>query len=141
MGRKCVLKDGHNYSTGVATYQSEFGAAMIYDYDELEDWQKSGHVEYDGWSSSYPQREIIFLDTERGLTLLAEEIETLERKIELAESRLEMDKRNYEKIRNAVPHLTDEYVKRHNKRYHPLIGISGNDKRMIIENIIKENDE
>lgn len=131
MGRKCIIKDkGYNsYSTGIATYQSSVGAAKIYDYDELEDWQKND-----------PDTEVIFLDSEKGFKLLVEEIEGLEISIAHQEYRLRIDKENYEKIRNAIPEMTDEYIRRHNKRYHPLIGISENEKAHIRTQIIEEHE-
>lgn len=130
--RKCVLrsKDYGNdtYSTGGASYQSSLGAAKIYNYDELEDWQKHGDC------------EVIFLDSEKGFALLVKEIENLERQISLEEGRLHTDKKNYRKLRDALPEMTDEYIKQHNKRYNSLIGISEDTKSQIVTEIVEEHE-
>ena len=124
---KFVMRDGSgNYAKDIAVYVSDFHNAKIF-YEDPKDFEKYGN-------------DIIILESEKGLALLAEEIELLDTNlIPVAESRLNELTKGRNKLHEATP-LLEKYVKEYNKRNFLFTGIiNGEIKQRIIEGIILEH--
>jgi hypothetical protein len=122
---KCIIKnEGYNsYYYGDVMYGSEFKKAMIFDYDKIPDYIKRNQRD-----------EIIFLDSERGLKLVVDEIHRLENYIDIGEPRLREAKKGLEKLYNFD--LVQKYVKRYNS-INPLIRRDNEETKMgLVERVV-----
>ncbi len=125
--RKCVIYSKRycgTYLSGSASYVSKLINAEIFTQSEIPDYQKNDS-----------NNEVIFLDSQRGLELLAREIESLDRKIPQEEANLERLKKGREKLFNSNPEMLSKYIERHNFLQNPLIGTSPETKERIINEI------
>jgi hypothetical protein len=124
--RQCIVKlknyEG-NYYDGNAGYMDNFLKAKIYNENEVP-----------GYIKDNPNDETIFLDTKRGLELLAKEYKRLQDYVDLYESRVNDAKEGMKKLLGFDS--VKKYIDLHNKWYHPLIGISQETKNKIIEDIV-----
>ena len=131
--KKCIIESkyyGGTYLSGTASYVSNLINAKIFKHSEIQDYQKNN-----------PKNTIIFLDSEKGLELLAREIEHLDTQIPQDQSRLDNLKKGREKLYNANPEMISEYIEKHNFFQHPLIGIKEDTKQRIISKIAKKSQQ
>ena len=127
--RKCVVKSktySNSYLCGTASYCGDLYKAKIFEEDTLPNYILDG------------EDEVIYLDSQKGLELLASAIKDLDKRIPLEETRLNDLKEGREALFNANPEMVSKFVERYNKRYNPLMGISSEEERKIIENIVEE---
>jgi len=126
--RKCIVKDYfyNIYYNGRDSYGSNLSDAKIYGENEIPDNLKNNH-----------KNEIIFLDTERGLELILEEIENLPHKIEQEEDKDEIKrmKEGLERLYNSNPEMIDKYNSQHAK-YPSISAFSPERRRLIIREIV-----
>lgn len=122
--KKFIMMDGKDlYVKSIGMYCSNFHDAKIFE-DDPREFEKYGN-------------KIIILDTMEGLELMAEQIETLDRMIPEAERRLKEMVTGRNNFYDASPKLR-EYIQEHNKRLHPVLGITEYEKKRIIEEICKK---
>ncbi len=127
--RKCIVKSktySNTYLCGTASYCGDLYKAKIFEEDTFPNYILDG------------EDEIIYLDSKKGLELLTSAIKDLDKRIPLEETRLNNLKEGREALFNANPEMVSKFVERYNKRHNPLIGISSEEERKIIENIIEE---
>lgn len=129
--RQCVVKDrGYNsYYYGGATFGSELSKAIIYHENEIPEYIKNNPSE----------NEIIFLDTKEGLGLLFREYENLQHYVDIYETRVNEAKKGMDKLWNNFEKLR-KCVELCNKWYHPIIGISEDQKKRLLEEVVKGED-
>jgi hypothetical protein len=121
---KFIMKDeSGNYAKDIAVYVSDLYLAKIFEGDPKD---------YEGFGN-----KIIILNSQKGLELLAKEAEILSRTIPEAKKRLDEMERGFNNLYDSSPQL-QEYIRKHNKTNHPLIGISEDSKQKIIEKICKK---
>jgi|GEM_PF-5194714 len=122
--QKFIMRDkSGNYSTGHASYSSRFYNAKIYegnpkDYEQFEN-------------------EIILLDSERGLELIAREIESLDGKIDNVEYALLEMKKGRENFYENSEELR-KYIRLHNKCIHPILGMTESTRQKIIKDVLSK---
>jgi hypothetical protein len=126
--RKCIVKHYRfdlYYHDGY--YVGELYNAKIFNLKELQE-----DIKYN------PKNEIIFLDTEKGLELLVEEIEKLPHRIEQEDDEDEVKrmKEGLERLKNSNPEMIDKYTAEHTKRYPSIIGFHPERRRLIIKEIV-----
>ena len=129
--RKCIIKSNtyeNSYLCGTASYTSDLYRAKIFDEDKIPKYILNDS-----------DSEIIFLDSKEGLELLVKTIESLDRLISQEETRLKEMEEGRERLYNANPEMVLKYIEQHNKWNHPLIGITSETKKKIIEDIISLN--
>jgi hypothetical protein len=127
--RKCVFRDirfKKDYVSGVATYQSGLHNAQIFDEDKIPNYIKNSLRD-----------EIIYLDSEEGLELLAEEFKFLDGKIPQLEYELNELKKGREKLYKANPEMISAYISEYNKR-NTIIQISKDEEATIIKRIVEQ---
>jgi len=127
--RKCIVKSNSytdSYLCGSASYSSDLFSAKIFDQKDLPKHILNG------------SDEIIFLDSEKGLELLVEEIELLDLHIPQEEAKLEEMKKGREKLYNANPEMISKYIKRYNQLNNGVIEVSSKRKEKIIEELVGE---
>ena len=127
--RKCIVKSKTYYNLylcGTASYCGDLHKAKIFEEDTLPNYILDG------------EDEIIYLDSKKGLELLTSAIKDLDKRIPLEETRLNNLKEGREALFNANPEMVSKFVERYNKRHNPLIGISSEEERKIIEEIVEE---
>jgi len=119
--QKFIMRDkSGNYAMGIATYTSNFHEAQIFEGNP-EDYKQF-------------ENEIILLDSERGLELIAREIESLDNRIPNEEFKLAKLKEGRARFYQGSEKLR-EYITRYNQKVHPIIGISEFTKQQIIEDL------
>lgn len=123
----CIIKekDGNSYYYGGGMYGSDLFRA-IYDYNKLPENEKNSYNDV-----------IIFLDTKKGLEFLVDELHKLQNYVDNTEPRLKEVKNGLDKIYKMD--IIKEYVKEYNLRVHPVIGISSETKKKIIEDIVNSS--
>jgi len=127
--RKCIVKSKSytdSYLCGSASYSSDLFRAEIFDEENLPK-----HILNGG-------DEIIFLDSKKGLELLAEEIGFLDLHIPQEEAKLEEMKKGREKLYNANPEMVSKYIRRYNQLNNGVTEVSPKTKEKIIEEIVGE---
>ncbi len=126
----CIIKSNsysNSYLCGTASYCGDLYKAKIFNYDELPEYLLNG------------DDEIILLDSKKGLELLVNEIKHLNRKIPQEESKLNDMKDGQKALFNANPGMVSKFIERRNKRCNNLIGISSEEERKIIDEILEES--
>jgi len=125
--RQCIVKlknyEG-SYYDGNAGYMDDFSRAKIYNENEVPEYIKNNPNE----------DEIIFLDTRKGLELLAKEYKQLQDYVDLYEGRVNEAKEGMKKLLGFDS--VKKYIELHNKWNHPLLGISRETENRIIEEIV-----
>jgi hypothetical protein len=126
--RQCIamLTDGKSYYDGNAGYSSDFSSAKIYNESEVPEDIKRNTFE----------EKIIFLDTEEGLELLVKEFKDNQHYAEIYGSRVKNAEETMKKLYSFDS--VRKYIELHNKWYNPLIGISADTEKKIIEEIVAE---
>lgn len=131
--RKCVIKlkfksrDENIYFYGRRNeiYGNNLCKA-IFDYEKVPEALKNS-----------PDEEIIFLDSEKGLELLINEIEIREKEIFSEEKKLENKKKELEVLYNSNPKMINAYAKMYNKLALSVRKLcDSEEKRNIINKII-----
>ncbi len=137
--RLCIVMNNGSYWDGCASYCSDFNTAKIFKESELPDFIKEENkVHSDPHASDYAKKyrdKIVYLDTKEGLAFLFNQYENLQHFVDIEEPRVNSAKKAMEKMWNNSKELR-EYVKLHNKWYHPLIGISQDQKTRLLEEVI-----
>ena len=122
---KFIMRDeSNNYAYQIAVYGSDLYKAKIFEGNS-EEYKKYGN-------------EIILLNSKKGLELLAKEMEFLDRTIPQEEEKLEDMKNGRDRLYDSSPNV-QEYIKIHNQKINPIIGISEETKQEIIERIYLRN--
>lgn len=121
-----MMDDSENYAYEIAVYGKDFHNARIFEGNP-EDYKKYGN-------------KIIPLDSKKGLEIMAKEIENLDRVIPETEGRLNEMKKGRDNFYLASPELR-EYIREHNSRIHPLLGIEEDTKQTIINEIYEKSVE
>lgn len=129
--RKCIVKHYFYdfYYCGKETYESDFSRVEFFDFKKLPSNLRNN-----------PKNEIIFLDTEKGLGLLIEEIEKLQCKIKQEDNpdKVKRMKGDLEKMYNSNPGMINKYNCEHTK-YPSINGFSPERRRrLIIKEIVLE---
>ncbi|MEK6833506.1 MAG: hypothetical protein AABY32_05665 [Nanoarchaeota archaeon] len=122
--RQCVVTSyGGNYYDGNVGYHSDFLDAKIFNENEIPDYIRNNRDD-----------KIIFLDTKEGLELLVTEFKKLQHYTSIYESRVEDAKEGMKKLLGFDS--IKKYIEMRNKRNNPLIGISRQTEKKIIEKIV-----
>ena len=126
--RKCIVKHYfyNFYYCGKEIYEGDFSRVEFFDFEKLPSDVRNNI-----------RNEIIFLDTEKGLGLLIEEIEKLQNKIKQEDNpdKVKSMKNSLEKMYNSNPEMIDKYNSEHTK-YPSINSFSPERKRLIIKEIV-----
>lgn len=129
-GRKCIIKStdySGMYMKSVGMYTNNLYDAKILNEEGAQRYLND---------SEY---EVIFLDSRKGLELLAKEIERVDGRISQAKSELRSLTRGKENLYSGNEKMLTKYVKMHNES-NGILGVSENRKQTIIDIIIEEHE-
>lgn len=126
--RQCIVTSYNGmYWDGTAGYSRDFYKVKVFKESEVPEYVKNDS-----------DNEIIFLDSEKGLEVLAREYEILQGYVDLHEQRINDAKKGMDKLLEFKN--LQKYIQMRNERTHPLIGINEETKKNIIKDILKPRD-